>query len=104
MFVVLWEFEVKPGSEGSFEKVYGPTGAWVQLFERAPHYRGSKLLRDVAQPLHYYTIDYWDLETAYREFLDRYASAYQELDRSSERLTVRERQVFAGVPEQPVVL
>jgi heme-degrading monooxygenase HmoA len=104
MFVILWEFEVKPGSEGSFEKVYGPTGAWVQLFQRDPHYRGTKLLRDVAQPLHYYTIDYWDFEFAYRDFLNRYESAYKELDRSSERLTVHERQVLSGVPEQPVVL
>jgi len=29
MFVILWEFEVKPGSEAGFEKVYGPTGEWV---------------------------------------------------------------------------
>ena len=38
MFVILWEFEVKPGYEKSFQTVYGPEGAWVQLFRRDSHY------------------------------------------------------------------
>jgi len=63
MFVILWEFEVKPGSEVRFEKAYGPTGDWAQLFQRDPHYRGTKLLRDVTRPYHYFTVDYWDLES-----------------------------------------
>ncbi len=36
MFVILWEFEVKPGGEQSFESAYGPGGAWIQLFRRDP--------------------------------------------------------------------
>ena len=32
MFVVLWEFEVKPGREERFERVYGADGEWAQLF------------------------------------------------------------------------
>jgi len=32
MFLVLWEFEVKPGSEQRFERVYGPGGDWDSLF------------------------------------------------------------------------
>ena len=30
MFLTLWEFEVKPGSEELFEKAYGAEGEWVQ--------------------------------------------------------------------------
>ncbi len=33
MFLILWEFEVKPGEETAFEKVYGPEGQWVELSE-----------------------------------------------------------------------
>jgi hypothetical protein len=38
MFLILWEFEVKPGYEQSFEFAYGPEGAWTQLFRRDPGY------------------------------------------------------------------
>jgi hypothetical protein len=47
----------------------------VQLFQHVPHDRGSQLLRDVAQPLHYHAIDYWGFAFAYREFLNRYETA-----------------------------
>ena len=99
MFVILWEFEVKPGSEEAFEKAYGPAGLWARFFQRDPHYRGTKLLRDVSRPFHFYTIDYWDFESAYRAFLARHSAAYQELDRSCADLTVRERHVLSGVPD-----
>src|SRR5882757_4144284 len=36
MFLVLWEFEVKPGCEKRFERVYGPGGDWDSLFRRDP--------------------------------------------------------------------
>jgi len=44
MFLILWEFEVKPGDESRFEKVYGPQGPWVQLFQRDSHFRQTQLL------------------------------------------------------------
>jgi len=96
MFVILWEFEVKPGCEALFERVYGPSGEWTQLFERNPHYRGTKLLRDVSHPLHFYTIDYWDFESAYATFLCDHHAAYAELDRSMQILTVHESHIFSG--------
>lgn len=104
MFVILWEFEVKQGSEERFQRVYGPEGAWAQLFQRDPHYRGTKLLRDVARPDHLFTIDCWDSESDYRSFLSRYDAAYKELDHSCTGLTIRERRLFSCVPDQPVVL
>src|SRR5713101_7923633 len=33
MFLVLWEYEVKSGSEKQFEAVYGPAGDWPVSFE-----------------------------------------------------------------------
>ncbi len=32
MFLVLWEFDVKPGFESRAEKVYGPDGDWANFF------------------------------------------------------------------------
>jgi len=38
MFVALWEYEVKPGSEERFENAYGPGGGWAKLFRSDPNY------------------------------------------------------------------
>src|SRR5208283_2411193 len=90
MFVILWEFEVKPGSESAFERVYGPQGDWARLFRNDPHYRMTQLLRDTSRPGIYCTVDFWDSEVAYEDFKHIHREAYQALDRATEGLTVRE--------------
>lgn len=112
MFVVLWEFEVKPGSEDRFQRVYGPKGQWVRLFRRDPHFRGAQLRRDPSRPLVYFTIDFWDSKAAYQHFLTKNRVPYQALDRSTEGLTRRERHIlcfelpgsfsrYANIPTSP---
>jgi heme-degrading monooxygenase HmoA len=95
MFVILWEFEVKPGSEKCFEKAYGPNGTWVQLFQRDSHFRGTQLQRDPTRSLYYFTIDFWDSEPAYKQFLTANQALYSELDRSHEELTSKERLIVS---------
>jgi len=95
MFVILWEFEVKPGSEERFQNAYGPAGPWVRLFQCHPHFRGSQLQRDPSRPLYYFTIDFWDSESAYHNFLATNRAAYEEIDRLAEALTIHERQLLA---------
>jgi len=102
MFLILWEFEVKPGSEERFERAYGPQGAWVQLFLRDPHFRGTQLLRDPSRPLCYFTLDFWDSEADYRNFLPANRADYDKLDRSNEGLTVSERHVLSFTPDLPL--
>ena len=97
MFVILWEFEVKPGSEECFQRAYGPDGRWVQLFKRDPHFRGTQLQRDPARPLFYITIDIWDSEIAYQQFIDANRASYVELDHNGENLTVNERRVLSFI-------
>jgi len=93
MFVILWEFEVKPGSEECFENAYRPHGTWVQLFQRDPHFRGTQLLKDPSRSRFYLTLDFWDSESDYKSFLTANREKYEELDRTCEGLTLRERQV-----------
>jgi hypothetical protein len=90
LFVTLWEFEVKSGSEELFEATYGPEGLWVKLFRRHKRYLGTRLLRDVGVARVYVTIDTWESREAYREFLEKYAAEYEKLDRECETMTVRE--------------
>jgi hypothetical protein len=91
MFVILWEFEVKPGSEDRFQVVYGADGPWVRLFRRDPRYRKTLLLRDSARPLFFFTLDFWESEQAYDEFLLNNKSNYEALDRVTDGLTNEER-------------
>ena len=93
MFVALWEFEVKPGSEERFEKVYGPEGTWVKLFRYSRAYKGTRLLRDAGRPWIYLTMDLWDSRDEYEEFLRTHRKEYEALDRECESMTTLESMV-----------
>jgi heme-degrading monooxygenase HmoA len=93
MFVALWEFEVKPGCELSFERAYGPGGDWARLFRTDPHYRETRLLRDPARTRCYVTLDFWDSREAYQVFKKLHQDAYAAIDRACEDLTEREREI-----------
>jgi heme-degrading monooxygenase HmoA len=91
MFLILWEFEVKPGEEAAFEKAYGPQGPWVLLFQRDPHYRHTQLLKDPSHSSTYFTLDFWDSENDYNYFKHSNQLDYESLDHLTEGLTLRER-------------
>jgi len=93
LFVTLWEFEVKPGSEKLFERIYGPDGEWAQLFRRDARYLGTRLLRDLGAERIYVTIDSWESRAAYEEFRQNFAAEYEELDRKCEGMTVSEKRL-----------
>jgi len=103
MFVILWEFEVKPGSEPAFESAYGAQGDWVRLFQRDPHYRMTYLLKDTSRPRFYFTMDLWHSEHAYENFKNAHRQTYRALDQASESLTLRERFIAAFQSDQPLV-
>ncbi len=94
MFLVLWEFEVKPGNEEQFERVYGAGGDWDSLFRRDSNHAGTYLFRDMAKPRVYLTADYWVTQTAYKDFLQREEAEYKRIDaEAAEDLTAAERHV-----------
>jgi hypothetical protein len=93
MFLALWEFEVKPGSEERFQSVYGPGGDWDSLFRCDANHAGTHLFRDANKPVVYLTADYWRSRAAYEAFLAARGDEYQSLDAASENLTTRERQI-----------
>lgn len=93
MFVALWEFEVKPGSEKRFETVYGPKGKWATLFRSDANYQETRLLHDPARPAIYLTLDFWTSQQAHEKFMASHAAAYEELDAVGKELTLRERKI-----------
>ncbi len=97
MFVILWEFEVKQEERVRFAMVYGPEGPWVRLFASDAHYRETRLLSDPFRDGIYWTLDFWDSEADYRNFLESRKNEYQELDRVTDGLTLRERHLGSYV-------
>ncbi len=93
MFLVLWEFEVKPGSEERFERVYGPFGNWASLFQHDPNHVKTELLRDISRKNSYCTADYWNTRTAYEQFLLTRSAEYKALDAECQDLTLAERHI-----------
>jgi heme-degrading monooxygenase HmoA len=91
MFVALWEYEVKPGCEESFQSAYDHHGDWVRLFQRDPNYRDTRLLQDLSRPRCYFTLDYWDSETAFDQFKSANQAAYAAIDQATEPFTLSER-------------
>lgn len=100
MFLVLWEFEVKPGTEIRFESVYGPGGGWARLFVQFPAYRETRLLRDIHRPGFYLTLDRWESREAYEAFRQSHAGEYAALDAECEQLTLRERHIASCSSEE----
>ena len=90
MFVILWEFEVKPGCETAFEFDYGPTGPWVLLFRQDSRYLETRLLRDPFRQQIYLTVDYWSSRESYLQFQETHRDEYRAIDAQCEALTLNE--------------
>ena len=93
MYVLVWSFRSRVGSQLPFDKAYGPRGAWAQLFGTSPDYLGTELLRDSAGSGRYLTIDRWRSAAAHEAFLAERRGEYDALDRACESLTETEELV-----------
>lgn len=95
MHVVVWAYRVATGREADFASMYAADGEWSGLFARSPAYLGTQLLRDVAEPARFVTIDRWRTRDDYVAFLESARLAYAELDARGDALTVEEIRVGA---------
>ena len=50
MYVVVWEYEVKPEAIDRFLSGYGPEGQWATLFARGEGFMGVELYRSTSAP------------------------------------------------------
>ncbi len=102
-YVYMWSFQVKPGCEPLFERIYGADGAWVQLFRKANGYVKTELIKQKAVANRYVTIDYWQDEASHQHFRSQYAQEFSELDARCEDLTESEEHLgdFINVGARP---
>ena len=87
MLVLIWEFHAQVGSEEAFEEHYGPDGTWAKFFREDASYRGTRLLRDTAEPSRYLTLDYWESKESYERFRVSRRVQYEQIDRECQRLS-----------------
>jgi hypothetical protein len=46
MIAIVWQFDVKAGSEHDFERFYGVEGEWTAVNRHSRSYLGTSFLRD----------------------------------------------------------
>lgn len=90
MFIIVWEYRVKPTREADFERIYSEDGAWAELFQKGDGYLGTELLKDPSDPQHYLTLDRWTSTTDFESFLSTWKQEYAILDAQCEGLTEEE--------------
>ena len=91
MIAVVWAFVVRADAVETFERAYGPDGAWARLFAAHDGFRGTVLLRDLAEPRRYVTVDSWDTASQRAAMLAAAREEYERLDRECAELTESER-------------
>lgn len=92
MYYIIWQFKVKDHFEQKMEEVYGPQGAWAQLFKHfgKTEYLGTDLLKAREKFGIYVTIDRWKTQRSYDKFLKEAFSEYSVLDKECEALIENE--------------
>ena len=88
MYVIIWEYRVRQERVDEFERIYGESGPWVELFQNGRGYLGTELLRDSSD--RYLTIDRWDSLSNYESFLSAWKKEYENLDAQCAGLTEQE--------------
>ncbi len=94
----VWKFRPPPGSEEDFQRAYSGTGNWARLFEQAPGYRGTMLLRPSNSGGWWLTIDRWESEADFEAFQKDFGLQYRGLDEELEGVAGEE--VFVGAFEE----
>jgi heme-degrading monooxygenase HmoA len=94
----VWKFRPPAGREDEFHAAYSGSGNWARLFEQAPGYRGTVLLRPVEAGGWWLTIDRWDTVAHFDAFQNDFGVQYRGLDEELEGVAGEE--VFVGAFEE----
>jgi heme-degrading monooxygenase HmoA len=93
MLLRVWQFRVRSDKADEFRSVYGPAGAWAELFRRVAGFLGTELLQSTTEPDTYLTLDRWESAEAWAAFLQAHPEDYAALDQQCDSLTREEVEV-----------
>jgi quinol monooxygenase YgiN len=86
VIAVVWQFQVKPGQQDAFEKLYGADGEWTSLGRRSRSFLGSSFLRDQALDTNYLLIEYWSEMVVYERHRQSVVNDLRRLEEHRDRL------------------
>lgn len=94
MYKIIWKYSVAPKNQKRFEKEYGSSGRWTDLFKRSNDYLGSTLHKSDnksdTEGNDYLLIDCWNFKNSYDDFLSENKQQYQQLNGSFQELYLTE--------------
>jgi heme-degrading monooxygenase HmoA len=93
MFVIVWEYGVKPDRIDDFESFYRPDGPWRRLFRAHPGFVSTTLMKDLRSSRRYVVADRWTSEKLYDEFKKKAEAAYDDLTARGHRLIDKEKEL-----------
>jgi heme-degrading monooxygenase HmoA len=93
MFVIVWEYAVKPDRIEDFESFYRPDGPWTTLFRKYPGFVSTTLMKDLRNPRRYVVADRWTSQTLYDEFKKAAMEPYDDLSVRGHRLIDKESEL-----------
>lgn len=93
MFIVVWEFTVKPDRIEDFESFYRPDGPWTALFHKYPGFVSTTLMKDLRNPRRYVVADRWTSQKLYDEFKKIAAGPYDDLTTRGHRMIDKETEI-----------
>ncbi|HEV3057826.1 MAG TPA: hypothetical protein VGY48_06235 [Vicinamibacterales bacterium] len=67
MIAIVWQFDIKAGSENAFEEFYGVDGEWTAVNRHSRSYLGTSFLRDQNHASRYLVIEYWSEMLVYEQ-------------------------------------
>jgi heme-degrading monooxygenase HmoA len=102
VFLRIWQFRVASEQADEFRRVYGPAGAWAELFAREIGFLGTELLQSTSDPDIFVTMDSWDSTEAWAAFLRAWGDDYTALDHQTQSLVTSENEIgaFESGPRQ----
>ena len=94
----IWKFRPPAAREQEFAEAYSAEGVWTQLFQHAPGFRGTTLLKATEPEGWWLTIDRWDSLANFKAFTEVFAEQYCALDAELEGAAGEEQ--FVGAFEE----
>jgi hypothetical protein len=89
MVAVVWQFEIRPGTDEAFERFYGADGDWTKLSRRSRSFLGSSFLKDIAAEHRYLLVEYWGEMVVYEKHMADFGSEVKSLEEQRERFVDR---------------
>jgi quinol monooxygenase YgiN len=80
VIAIVWQFDVKAGSESAFEEFFGAAGEWTTVNRHSRSYLGTSFLRDQARASRYLVIEYWSEMLVYEQHKARRTGVMDRLN------------------------